>query len=339
MAIRYNVRQNALTSPPSNRCEVVAATIMGLDQIAEQINIHNPAITAATAKTVLEAFRQEVKTQLLAGNSVNMENFVSFVNTLPVKLVLPTDPLPDGKLNVSAKVSITLKDEMRAEASFVRLGYPVKAPQIVAGWDTNTDTSGWIRSGSPFKIQGVDLGVSLSDADTGVYLVYANGNEIKQSNIASVSPSSIIFVPDYTLPVGSQTDVDIKVYGRYTPAGAIRTFTYENKVRATNETLNLFGMNTGLSPVNYEAQAGGMGGFVQFIAQIKPDSTVTISAGYVGQTMGPEVVITGNGTDIPLQGVGSGDLLINVTDFDLLVTNITNYQKYMQEVVQLQITP
>lgn len=338
MSISYNVRPNALTSPPSYSCQVEANLVLYLDDIAKQISINNPVISASTAKIVIEALRSEVFTQLLLGNTVNIKNFISFVATLPVKLTLPTDPLPNDSLDIVGKVSRTFKQEMRAEASFTRLGYPIKNPQIISAWDTNTEMQGWIRNASPFQIQGIDLGISSSDEDTGIYLFYSDGTNIKQENIGLISPSTVIFVPEFTLPQDDETSITIEVRGRYTPAGQIRTFQYANRVRATNEGRFMFKVADGNSPVNYEAQVGGVASsLIQFVAIVKPDDSVTIAVGPIDGELGPEVVLTEDADDIPLIGVSPAPILINVTDFDLLKENITLYQKYMREVVELQV--
>jgi hypothetical protein len=337
MSIGYNVRTNNLTSPPSYRCEAVAASIVDEEDVAALINVYNPSITAALASTVLDALRAVVKQELLAGRSVNLTNFISFVNTLPVKLLLPTDPLPDGKLNVSAKVSTTLKTEMKQEATFTRLGYPVKSPTIISSWDTNTDEVGWIRPGSPYKIAGVDIQFDPADATQGIWVrQYDSGAflDTKQTNIALNTPSSVIFVPDFTL--SEYNDVRILVRTKYTANGELREGI--GKSRSTNQELALFRVEELSTVASYAAYTGTpTQDEVIFIAEYAPDNKVYISIGYLNGTMGAKVEITANGAyDIP--GLGT-DLVVTVSNLETFKTQLLSAGRYIKDVTVIQATP
>lgn len=336
MSIGYNVRTNNLTSPPSYRCEAVAASIVEGNGIADLINIYNPSITAATAETVMNALRAVVKQELLAGRSVKITNFVSFVNTLPVRLTLPTDPLPDGQLNVSAKVSTTLKTEMRQEAQFTRLGYPVKSPLIISSWDTNTDQVGWIRPGSPYKIAGQNIGYNPTDPEQGIWVrQYDSGTflDTKQTNIASNEPSSLIFIPDFTL--SEFNDVRIIVRTKYTANGELREGI--GKSRSTNEELALFRIAELSTVASYARYTGTpTEDIVVFVAEYSPDNKVYISTGYM-DAMGAKVEITEAGAyNVP--GLGE-DVVVTVSNLEEFKSQLLTAGRYIKDVTLLQVIP
>ncbi|MCI5114868.1 MAG: hypothetical protein D3912_08605 [Candidatus Electrothrix sp. AX1] len=86
MPIQYKVVPNYLTNPPSFTARPVPGSTLDYDGLAKQINLHNPTIPVEMAKAVLKATREEVIRQLVAGNTVNLSGFISFVTTLPVRL-------------------------------------------------------------------------------------------------------------------------------------------------------------------------------------------------------------------------------------------------------------
>ena len=57
MPVKYYVRINRLTVPPSHACITTAEETLGYDKISELIHTLNPSITAAQAKTVLQNFQ------------------------------------------------------------------------------------------------------------------------------------------------------------------------------------------------------------------------------------------------------------------------------------------
>ncbi|MCP4173999.1 MAG: DUF4469 domain-containing protein, partial [Fuerstiella sp.] len=188
------------------------------DALAAQINLHNPTIPAATAKAVLEAFREEVIRQLADGNTINLSGFVSFVVSLPVRLDQPTDDLPSDPVDVKAKPSVVLKQEVAQQAEYVRLPYTEKSPDITAAYDTNTNIPGWIRPDYGFRLDGSNIGFDGTDPTQGVFLTDADGHIVQQTKISLNNPSKIIITPDFggEPAVSPNVEKTIAVRSRYT---------------------------------------------------------------------------------------------------------------------------
>lgn len=318
MPVGYYVRENKLTTPPSYSCQTTAEDTLGYDEIAELIHTLNPSITAAQVKTVLQNLQQVVTEQVADGKFVKLKNFVSFMPRLQVRLDLPTDDIPPDAVKVAAKIPRQLNRAVQNIATYERLGYPSKAPEVAIGYETNTKYPRFIREGYPFRLSGKFLGFDVDDEDLGIFLVDANDNEIEQDKIALNDPSNVIITADFGEAPAASPNVEktILCRNRYTPNGTIREGSYEY-LRSMNfiasDQLEMFvaGDNpTGtVQAVKHDAAAEDC----RVEAILKPDNTITLAIGpYVG-AMGPPVVVSPNGGDIVLTGLDA-DVTLNVAD-------------------------
>ena len=178
MPIQYKVIQNYLTNPPSYTARPVAQNTLDYDALAAQIHLHNPTIPAAVAKAVLEAFREEVIRQLADGNTINLSGFISFVTTLPARLDLPTDDLPPDCVDVKARPSVVLKQDVVQQAEYERLPYSKKSPDIGGAYDTKTKLQNWIRPDYGFRLDGSNISFDEADPTQGVFLTDADGQAL-----------------------------------------------------------------------------------------------------------------------------------------------------------------
>ncbi len=335
MPVDYQVVPNALTSPPSFTGRVRPKAILDIHAIAREINIHNPNITEEISMTVIKAFRDEVLYQLSEGNTVNIASFCSFASSLPFRVAAATDPLPKNVIDVRAKPSTPFKNALRQIAKFSRLPYTEKAPNASEFVDTNSSLSGWIRDNNGFRINGSDIGFDSSDAALGVTVVLADGTEEKQSSIGLNDPSSVIIVPSFesSLPDTEHVEITILLRNRYTDNGQVRTGTIANKVRATNASAGLFSVGMETSPVTLTTYTGNAV-TARIISSIKPDGTLTLSAGAIDGVMGQvyDVLPATASVDVEFDG---NTVTLTIDDYAALYANVLSYQRYMQEVAPL----
>lgn len=342
MPVKYNVRVNRLTVPPSYACITTAEETLGYDEIAELIHVLNPSITAAQAKTVLRNLQQVVTEQVADGKFVNLKNFVSFMPRLPVRLDLPTDDIPPDAVKVAAKVPRQLNRAVQNIATYERLGYPSKAPEVVTGYETKTKYPRFIREGYPFHLSGKFLGFDEDDEDLGIFLNDANGNEIEQDKIALNDPSNVIITADFGEDGESSPNVEktILCRNRYTRNGTLREGSYEyvrsmNFISADQFQLFVTGADdTGpVQAVEHDAPAEDC----RIEAILKPDDTITLAIGpYIGD-MGTPVVVPPNGGNIVLTGLDV-DVTLNVADADaytVLHTFLLTRGRYVLEVCNM----
>ena len=323
MPVGYYVRENKLTTPPSYYCQTTAEDTLGYDEVAERIHLLNPSLTAAQVKTVLLNLRQVVIEQVADGKFVKLENFVSFMPRLPVRLDLPTDDIPPDAVKVAAKIPRQFNRAVQDIATYERLGYPAKNPQIITGYETNTEYLRFIREGYPFRLSGKHIGFDIDDEDLGIFLVDADGNEIEQDKIALNDPSTVIIMADFGENPAASPNVEKTIYcrNRYTPNGTLREGSYEY-VRSINfltggqvEQLEMFVAGsdaTGpVQAVKHDAPAEEC----RVEAILKPDETISLAIGpYLG-AMGPPVVVSPAGGDILLSGL-SVDVTLHVANAD-----------------------
>ena len=318
MPVAYYVRENKLTTPPSYSCQTTAEDTLGYDEIAEFIHLLNPSITAAQAKTVLQNLQQVVTEQVADGKFVKLKNFVSFMPRLQVRLDLPTDDIPPDAVKVAAKISRQLNRAVQDIATYKRLGYPAKSPQIVTGYETNTQYPRYIRQDYPFRLSGKFLGFDADDEDLGIFLVDANDNEIEQDKIALNDPSNVIITADFGEAPAASPNVEktILCRNRYTSNGTIREGSYEH-VRSMNfiaaDQLEMFVAGadaTGpVQAVKHNAPAEDC----RVEAILKPDDTIALAIGpYIGE-MGPPVIVPPEGGNIVLSGL-SVDVRLHVAN-------------------------
>ncbi len=328
MPVKYYVRVNRLTVPPSHACITTAEETLGDDRIAELIHILNPSITAAQTKTILQNLRQVVTEQVADGKFVKLKNFVSFMPRLPVRLDLPTDDLPPDAVKVAAKIPKELNRAVQNIATYERLGYPSKAPEVVIGYETNTEYPRFIRDTYPFRLSGKFLGFDVDDEDLGIFLNDADDNEIEQEKIALNDPSNVIITADFggEPAVSPNVEKTIHCRNRYTPNGTLREGSYEY-VRSMNfiasDQLEMFVAGsdaTGpVQAVEHDAEAEDC----RVEAILKPDNTITLSIGPYTGDMGYPVVVSPTGGDIVLSGL-SVDVTLHVADSDAY-TDLYNF--------------
>lgn len=343
MPIVYNVIPNYLTVPPSYTCRPTPNQIMGYDDVAAAINVRNPTIPVATAKSVLEAFRTEAVSQLSEGNSINLAGFMSLVVSMPVKLDVPTDSLPIDPIDIKAKPSAPFKTEVRQAASYSRGEYIEKQPNILNARDTNLAIDNYVRSGFGFAVVGSNLSFNANPGSgEGVFITDADGLEVLQENISLADPSKVIITPTFGASAVEpwQVEKTLTVKARYTTNGQIRTGNYSKKLRSINvidsvTNVNLFAVGDAASgPATVtEFAADDVDARIQ--AVIQPDNSLTLAVGYLDDDMGsPVTVPQEDGAEVVLTGLDE-DLTVTVDDYLTLFTSLNSYGRFMQEIVNL----
>lgn len=343
MPVQYKVIRNYLTNPPSYTARPVPRNTLDYDALAEQIHLHNPTIPADTAKAVLEAFREEVIRQLADGNTINLSGFVSFVVTLPVRLNQPTDDLPPNPVDVRAKPSVVLKEEVTQQAEYVRLAYSEKAPEIIAAYDTNTNLANWIRKDYGFRLDGSNIGFDAADPAQGVFMTDADGHVVQQTKISLNNPSKIIITPDFGGPHSSSPNVEktIAVRSRYTENGQLRTGEYAKRLRSTNVVTaaqpKIFVVGDAADGPLVVSSYSGDRVMCRFEAVYRTDGQITLAVGPLEGELGPELIIPPAGTDMVLSGLAAA-VTVNLMDsgsYNLFVASLLSYGRYMLEVCDL----
>lgn len=343
MPIQYKIIPNYLTNPPSYTARPVPQKTLGYNAIAEQISLHNPTIPAAVAKAVLEAFRNEVVRQLADGNTINLSGFASFFTTLPVRLDQPTDDLPPSSVDVKAKPSMVLKQEVAQQATYMRLPYAEKSPDISAAYDTNTHLANWIRPDYGFRLDGSKIGFDAADPAQGVFLTDADGNTVQQTKLSLNEPSKIIITPEFGETPAASPNVEktIAVRARYTENGQLRTGEYSKRLRSTNVVTTaqprIFVVGDSSDAPLLVTDYPGLQVMCRFEAVYRTDGQISLAVGPLAGPLGPEVILPPEGTDMVLTGLDA-DVTVNFMNggsYDLFVASLLSYGRYMLEVCDL----
>ncbi len=341
MPITYKIVENLLTQPPSYGGIPLSLDVLDSEDMADLIHAKNPTITPALAESVLLSLLDIVQQQLLDGNNVTLENFVSFYLTIRVKLDNPNDTIRPEQFHVNASIQSEMKADIEALATYSREDYSTKTPVIVSVYDTNTLIVNWIREGFGHRVYGDFLGFDIDDSAQGLFLDSPAGNILKQNQFSYHKNKNIIFTPVLDSVLGpaceASVEYDLTVKVRYTPDGTLREAT-RDLIRATNvvnfQTTNqLFVTGSALfGPVtvmNYE----GVLVECRVLCYLTPLDALVLSVATLTGDFGPEVEVTGD-DPVTLTGLPF-DLLLLVTDFGTLYQSALDYSRYFQEVVAL----
>ncbi len=341
MPIDYKIVPNALTDPPSYSARPVPKVVYDFDGLARQINLHNPTIPEATAKSVLEAFKTETIYQLANGNWINLSGFMSLTTSMPVKLDTPGDPLPTDPLDMKAKPSRPLKTAIRNEASFSRLPYETKTPQILNTFDTNTEINNYVREGFGFRIEGSQLGFDPTDPLQGVFLRWWNEDYVRQTNVSLNNPSALIIVPELDDGAGpNEVEYSLQVRTKYTSGGDIRVGEYSRYLRTTNiitDANNELFWHDEVPGATVSDTVIIDNVDCYFICKKKTDSSIVIQGALLGEEPGPEMVISGAG-DYLIEMTGTDDITVTVTSLTNLTANVVAYKNFIQDTCNINIT-
>ncbi|MCP3663971.1 MAG: DUF4469 domain-containing protein [Gammaproteobacteria bacterium] len=338
MSIPYIVTSNYLTQPPSFSARVQPGMVLGNEQVAELINLHNPTIPVATAASVLIALQDEVVTQILAGNTVKLENFVSFVSTLPVRMEKATDDLPTDPLDIKAKPAKPFKDTIRDQAEYERIGYEDKQPLTVATLDTMLDIQNVFRTGVGFQIEGKNIGFDPTDEEQGVFIAFPGEDTgTRVDNISLNDPSKIICIPEFGESSSGLVRCILTMKTKYTENGQIKSSDYARAIRYTNSMEDDGPILIGADDVtNCTAENFTGDNNLVFTAYLRPTGECQVYAqpvvdGVLGDP-GTEVLVTGNDT-YAITGLAANFDFI-VSDFAALVVILEANGRFMQEYIE-----
>ena len=78
MPIQYTHIENKLTTPRSFFLRHVVSRDLDIEDMAKIVSRLNPNYSPSLVSTVIKAFFDEVENQILEGNRVSLENFLSF---------------------------------------------------------------------------------------------------------------------------------------------------------------------------------------------------------------------------------------------------------------------
>jgi len=351
MSIPFRVRSNLLTVPPSYSMFPAPRTVLGYDQIAAAINARNPVMSISTIQSVLSAFEYEVKEQLLAGNTVTLESFFSATTSMPGRLEAPNSPLPPVSSSfpgLAFKPSRPFKDDFTTRATFERLPYEIKQPNIASDQDMFSFFMNTWMASSISMLRGADIGFDSTDTDLGVFLTSCAGNVIRQNVYGEVLPSKVSFIPvvdPAAQPGGAaSTEQIVEIRTRYTTDGQIRIGTYPKKIRGlnvfgtSNNKLFLSGSQTGTVAI-IDSFTGAPGYLMRIVALVDTDNILyiyTMSTAATNPLEGARIPVTANGTYTIPAFTGGREVVLTIQGYDTLYDNVRNtYQRYMPEFVSL----
>ena len=232
--VQWRPQPNALTTPHSQKAQVVPRASLGYDEIAERIARRNPVINADLAKSTLELAREIIQEELINGNQVSLENFLTWHLTLAVRLDGPDDPLPPADEIVRTQVyaSRTFADEVRQAVELERLAPTRKLPVIAGAKDSVFRLKNVLNPRGLLRLTGSDLFFDPDEPETGCVLEGTRNGRTVQTRFGSISNSEVQVIPD--IPAQNDpwnNEYLVSVSTRYTEKGSLRTGTCDHPLR------------------------------------------------------------------------------------------------------------
>ena len=232
--VQWRPQLNALTTPQSYKAQPVPKDSLGYDEIAQRIALKNPVLNAGMVKSVLLTEREVVAEELINGNQVSLENFITWHLSLAARLEAPDDPLPpaDEIVRVQVYASRTFADEVRQTVELERLPLSEKVPVIAGAADTVFRLANVLNPNGLLRLSGSDLLFDPDDTETGCVLKGTRSGTAVQTRFGSISNSEVQVIPD--IPAQDDpwnNEYRVSVITRYTEHGSLRTGTYGRPLR------------------------------------------------------------------------------------------------------------
>jgi nucleoid DNA-binding protein len=237
MPVTYKIDNNFLTNPPSYYPRVSPVETLDIEDLARQINLHNPNMPYNSILATLNLFVEEVLFQLKEGNWVKIENFCSFsTSIIDAVMENSSDPLPGtAKIDIKAKPAAPFKELVREQASISRDGIIAKAPQIGSAAHAMYGENYIAEPGYGLIIGGSDLAFDPTDTTQGVFIKPDGGSQTRETNITNNKPKNVTVIPSVTPASAGDTAAILTVKARYTANGQLKSGTSQKPIRLPNE--------------------------------------------------------------------------------------------------------
>lgn len=343
MPIQWRAYVNNLTTPPSYYPRAIPISVLNLDDIVSNINAEEPDIHEDDIRIVLELWANIVKEELLAGNILEQDNFITFRMKIRQTLYAPLEEVRKSSLDVETVISGDLFGDIKDATSFERIDDVEKAPIIEWTQDSITELIDYVHNLNGLVIKGKNLRLA-DDETSGAYIRDSEGIEYKQERLSLNNHSSLIFTPVFPVgdgPAGAASvERELVIRTKYTPDGTLRESVYSLPIRTLNpisiSNIKSFisGDQTG-GVVSVLNQTIGENESARIFSWLDEFSDLFMWAEHDGVTGEPVYVESAGSQE--LEVTAGKTITINIDDYDTLVENTELYGDVMREVVSLDL--
>ncbi len=139
--IQYRVELNPLTKPASYKLRFLAQQTAGYDEVAAQVALKNPGLSAEQIKNHLKSALAEIAEMLAEGMQVTLEEALTFRPSFHARLTTPDETLPpiDKLLRVSVSATRPFVKAVQDAADLERVATGEKMPSILSASDTGLE--------------------------------------------------------------------------------------------------------------------------------------------------------------------------------------------------------
>lgn len=232
--IQWRPEVNALTVPQSYKMRYVPRNVVDIDALAAQIAAEHPLYNKNLAKSMIEIIMRTIRQNLIDGNHVLLEEFLSISLGFSARLEAPDSPLPNIEeiLNVQIRALAPFVKEIHNQGQLERLPMTERVPIITTAEETNLKLKDVLHSEGVVKLSGSNLFSAKVPRGWECVLEGTRSGRVVQTRLGPVAGTSVVIVPDIPEQDAPwNNEYTVSVTTRFTENGALRTGTYRRKLR------------------------------------------------------------------------------------------------------------
>ena len=232
--VRWRPQHNAITNPQSYKPRLLPRDVMGYTELAKEVARKNPFWSAETIESVMRAVNKEIKTQLIQGNQVTLENAFTCHLTLAARLDTPDAPLPsdDSMLKVRFYPARSFVKDVQRAAQLERLPLRQKLPMIMNAEDTVLELKHVLNPAGALRLTGTDLFFDKASNGAECVIEGTRSGRVVQRRFAMIANTVVLLLPDIlTQDEPWNNEYRVSLSTRYTEHGTLRTGTYLHPLR------------------------------------------------------------------------------------------------------------
>ncbi len=344
--MRVELTPMSLTTVPSYYASVRPLKNVAFEDLVVAVVAANPLYSSDLVSSIAKLMMDEIKKELIEGNFVNLEGYMSFRTTLPGRVNDISVPIDSNLIEIAINASVPYRDAVRNGSTVVKLPITQKAPVIEWQMDTESGYESFLSSTGIIHIRGQNLKFPV-EAGYGLKVYNTLEETSAFSTVVGMNRNTqILGIPVLNATVASN-EHQLSVVTKYTENGSTREGFHQGYLRSEigidlvgDYPLDVFaGLIGGSAPAQIVSAAVSAPVDITLITLYNPVAQQLETHAEIGSAIGESVAYTGNGViAVPAAG-GASAMSIDILSYVNLRNMIrSNYNSYLTEQCHVAIT-
>jgi len=231
--LNIELTPNPITSEPSYFAISKPNEVINIDALVVAISGSNPLYSPDLVRSIMLASMEKIKEELIQGNSVNLEGYMSFRLTVPGRIDAIDEPVLPGNVQIAINASRPYRDDVRQRVTINKLPMTQKAPNIELAIDVAREARNYVSNASIMELDGTYLAFPANTAGTGVKAYNTIEETFLFSTVVGLnSNAKILAIPALDTANPESNEYQISVITKYTENGSLREGVYPFYVRS-----------------------------------------------------------------------------------------------------------